>query len=627
MLDFGIAKILTGDSNGLTVTLPAMRAMTPEYASPEQVRGEPITTATDVYSLGVLLYELLAGQRPYKFKSRTPEEIASVICGQDPERPSAIRGERATESARHLLKGDLDNIVLMAMQKEPQRRYASVEQFAEDIGRYLAGEPVIAHQDTNFYRAGKFIQRHKLGVLAAAAVAVSLVTGTVVATWQAHIAAVERRKAEARFNDIRKLANSMLFELHDGIRTLPGSTQVRELLLKRALEYLDSLAKEAEGNVALQQELAAAYERVGEVQGSPTVPNLGNSLAARASYEKALAIRERIAAADPASRVARTALARTYSQLATIFSTTGEPERQMDLIRRALAIHEDLYQSDPAQRSARLGMASGLRALAFAQSDAGDWTGTLESRRRLLAIYKEIAEAEPGNSNFQRNLALGYKYYGAIQGKLRQYAESLQSYQAALAIDQGRLAADPSSTEARMDVSFDLSDIGFIHWQNKELAEALSWYRKALAIREALAREDAKDARVSASLATTLERIGSILFQMGQPSTALHQYAKTLALRQKLVQADPANVRYQIEVGSTCRLLGDTHIAVAKSGRGEASAREARSWYGRALAILEPLDSRGALQGDNQVLLKEVRQALVEAFSPSSRRVSRAPTN
>ena len=203
LLDFGIAKLLSTEDELFAQTMPALRVMTPEYASPEQVKGEKIMTTSDVYSLGVLLYELLTGQRPYRLKTRAPEEIAHAITDQEPERPSTAISQRpdqtSPQSARNaaagaaglsirnpkLLRGDIDNIILMAMRKEPARRYSSVGQFSDDIRRHLEGLPVIARKDTLRYRSEKFIYRHKVGVAAAALIALSLIGGIVATFWEA----------------------------------------------------------------------------------------------------------------------------------------------------------------------------------------------------------------------------------------------------------------------------------------------------------------------------------------------------------------------------------------------------------------------------------------------------------
>ncbi|MBL8187883.1 MAG: serine/threonine protein kinase, partial [Acidobacteria bacterium] len=338
LLDFGIAKLLDPalSPTPVTRTQTSMRLMTPDYASPEQVRGLPVTTASDVYALGVILFELLTGARPYQFETYSPAEIERAICDTEIERPSALAERMNDEGGRmnlvarlfhhssfiphrSSLRGDLDNIVLMALRKEPERRYQSVEQLAEDIRCYLQGRPISARRESALYRTGKFVRRNKLAVAAATLVFFSLLGGIVTTTRAARIAESERARAEAnlaeaqaqraeadrqrliaeeqrtraeaeaaeanlqrqiaeaqhaeadaqrrnaetqqeraerRFAQVRKLANTFLFDFHDKIAALPGSTEAREMVVKTALEYLDSLAKEAEGDVSLQNELA-----------------------------------------------------------------------------------------------------------------------------------------------------------------------------------------------------------------------------------------------------------------------------------------------------------------------------------------------------------------------------------
>ena len=235
LLDFGIAKILNPGLSLHTVdpTIAGAQMMTPGYASPEQVRGETITTASDIYSLGVVLYELLTGHRPYQLSSLSPHEVARVVCEQEPVKPSTVvtrtaTGEQGVASAaitpevvgrkrseppaklRRGLVGDLDNIVLMALRKDPQRRYASVEQFSADINRHLEGMPVVARTDTFGYRAQKFVGRNKLAVAAAALLLLTLAGGVVATSWQAHVARTERARAQQRFDDIRALGTVFL---------------------------------------------------------------------------------------------------------------------------------------------------------------------------------------------------------------------------------------------------------------------------------------------------------------------------------------------------------------------------------------------------------------------------------
>src|SRR5689334_8210486 len=253
LLDFGIAKLLDPEGTVGDRTATVMRVLTPDYASPEQVRGGPITTATDIYSLGIVLYQLLSGRRPYHVESGEVGELLRVVCERDPERPStaAAAGENdgtgldtdPAVSPRHL-RGDLDAIVMKAIRKEPERRYGSVGELADDIRRHLDAQPVRARRGTLSYRTGKFVRPHRVGLVAAALVAVALAGGLVATLREARRARVAEARAQRRFEDVRKLANSFLFEFHDAIRGLPGATAARALLVKRGLEYLDGLAQE-----------------------------------------------------------------------------------------------------------------------------------------------------------------------------------------------------------------------------------------------------------------------------------------------------------------------------------------------------------------------------------------------
>uniref|UniRef100_Q01P94 Serine/threonine protein kinase n=1 Tax=Solibacter usitatus (strain Ellin6076) TaxID=234267 RepID=Q01P94_SOLUE len=231
LLDFGIAKLLGPGMDDFTgaVTIAGERPMTPDYASPEQVRGEPVTTATDIYSLGAVLYELLTGQRAHHIEAYSREAIEKEICAREPKPPSTITRE---------VDSDLNNITLLALRKEPQRRYGSVEQFSEDIRLYLEGRPVRARKDTTRYRASKFLRRNRLGAALSALALIGILIGVLAVKRQA-------RRAEYRFQQVRKLANTVLFDVEQNVATLAGSTKARELIIKTALEYLDNLSLEA----------------------------------------------------------------------------------------------------------------------------------------------------------------------------------------------------------------------------------------------------------------------------------------------------------------------------------------------------------------------------------------------
>ena len=382
LLDFGIAKIVQPGAAAETVsTVAALRLMTPDYASPEQLQGKAATTLSDVYSLGVVLYELLTARPPYAFESPAVEDVARTIATTEPQKPSdaVVQGDGSSRGGpgrtngiltpdrgrlRRQLLGDLDNIVLKAMHKDPQRRYQSVEQFSADVGRHLDGLPVTARKDTLRYRCAKFVRRNTVPVAAGVLLLLTLAAGIVATSWLAHqarlqerIAKLEQARAERRFNDVRQLARSVLFDYHDAIKDLPGATPVRARLVHDALTYLDSLAKEAHDDRSLQRELASAYERVGDVQGGTMFANLGDTAGAITSYRKALQLEEPVATADPQNSQSRRDLAFRRLKLGMLLWETGDVAGALETTRGALTFFESLVAGDLSNSDLREGLA------------------------------------------------------------------------------------------------------------------------------------------------------------------------------------------------------------------------------------------------------------------------------
>ena len=342
LLDFGIAKLLDPagpEREASTRTGAAL--LTPEYASPEQARGEPVTTATDVYSLGAVLYELLADEPPLR-ATGDALELLRRICEVDPPRPSTV----APPERRRELAGDLDNIVLKAMRKEPAQRYASVEQLAEDLARYLDGRPVVARTPTFGYRAGKFVRRNRAAIAAAVLGVAALATLTGVSWREARRADAEARHAERRFDDLRALADTLVFQLDDKIRDLRGSTAARELVVSSALTYLDRLGTEAHGDADLARARARGYMKIGDIQGSLYEPNLGRPADGLQSYTKAGQIIDQLRARDPADRETRRAYAIELYGTAFLRQGTGDMQGARDELDRAIELMRTLPVGD-----------------------------------------------------------------------------------------------------------------------------------------------------------------------------------------------------------------------------------------------------------------------------------------
>ena len=612
LLDFGIAKILDPDEQGAEQTVTVMRLMTPEYASPEQVRGESITTASDVYSLGVVLYCLLTGRRPYGRASRLPHEIVQAVIDTEPEKPSVsvTREETATaravsetrdeipERLQRKLRGDLDNIVLKALRKEPERRYVSVEQFSEDIRRHLEGLPVIARPDTLAYRSGKFVKRHKAGVAAAVIVLLTLITGLIVTLRQTYIARMERAKAEQRFNDVRKLANSLLFEVHDAIQNLPGATPARKLIVDRALQYLDALAKEAKGDLSLQRELAAAYEKVGDVQGGFRAANLGDFPGALASYRKSLAIREAVVAADPANAEAQRELFTAHGKLSDQLMAQGDPAGSLDQIRQLLPIAERLSAGDPKNLADRRNLAIVYLDYGWKRAGPANWQAALEDCRKATSILETLAAENPKDKRTQRILALAYERTGDLLSNYGgQHADSLAMHQKALAIEGALVEQDPQNTMLLRLKAWEILRIGDELRAQGDSAGAFDKYQDGLAILKALSQADPRSVQFHTDVANARARVGAALLQSGKARAALNELQVSLSEFPKSPGIDALSefAMSQFRIAKAYAQLGDQ--------------LQAKLWFQKSIPALETATKRGTLERADQTALEEARRA------------------
>jgi non-specific serine/threonine protein kinase/serine/threonine-protein kinase len=527
LLDFGIAKLLDADGGDVAVATEFGRqAMTPRYASPEQLRGDRVTTVSDVYALGVLLYELLADACPYEVAGKSVDEIRTIVADTELLKPSAIAARRGDHATSRRLRGDLDTIVITAMRIDPVERYASVALLAEDIRRHIEGLPVVARGDSWTYRMSRFVRRRKLGVAAAAAIALSLVGGVVATAWQARVARAERARAERRFNDVRKLANSVLFDYHDAIEALPGATAVRERLVRDALAYLDSLAAEASGEPALQRELAAAYERMGSVLGKPYAASLGNVKGALDSYQKALRIREAMVSADPRSPQNRRELADSHRQLGwQLLATTGT-DAAREHFRQAIAIYSKLVVEYPGDGAVRLALARTYNQLGSLLEDRGDLSGALENERRALALLTELHSASPGEREIRTTLSTTYDYIARSLFLGGETAAALENNRLALELRAALASEDSTNATFRRMLAISYQNDGDFRSQSGDAAGAFASFRRKLAIDEELLAADPANGQAHGDLAYSHYRLADILMAQGMHAEALVHYRR-----------------------------------------------------------------------------------------------------
>jgi non-specific serine/threonine protein kinase/serine/threonine-protein kinase len=591
LLDFGVAKLLEPGTAEPTATGLVM--MTPEYASPEQVRGEPVTTATDVYSLGVVLYELLSGRRPYTLTRRAPAELARAVCEQEPaELPASV-------------PSDLSAVVRMALRKEPERRYSSVEQLAADVRGFLESRPVQARRDTVAYRARKFVRRHRVGVGAAVLLAVTLLGGIGATLWQARVARAERARAERRFQDVRQVANSFLFEFHDSIAGLSGATRARELVVRRGLSFLDGLAREAAGDASLQRELALAYQRMATIQSADGMANLGQTSAALDSLRKALEIQRGLLAAGASDPGLQAETLATANLLGDALVRAGETAAAEQAYRDAQQAASALHHADPAALGARLDLVRAHRNVGWAQELRGDMAGAVRSNQEAVALVEPVATAAGARRDARLELVKTYRGLGGTLQATGDLAGARDRFARALALAEVLAAAEPDDALLRRQVAFCHERLGLALLESAQPQAALERLRGALAAYQRLAAGDPADAEAARDVSVAHGMIGRALLESGKTQEALGTYARAVALAEELAGRAPDNVELKLDVvvhhhslAGALKAAGDLKGAVA-SGR-------------RALALLQAIAAGDPGNAANRERLAEANGLLGE---------------
>ena len=646
LLDFGIAKLLKSDADS-AITGTQNFVFTPEYASPEQVRGEKLTTATDVYSLGVILYELLTGNRPYKTDGKNISDIIRAVCETEPERPSSVvshsmqfeNGEdtnknkqQTTEKGKKTnlkskiqnpksLKGDLDNIILKALRKEPERRYSSVEQFSEDVRRHQIGLPVSASKDTWSYRAAKFAQRNRVAAVAAVLILLTLLGGLATTYYQARIARAERAKAERRFNEVRQLAKTVLFDYHDAIAALPGSTAVRERLIKDSLGYLDNLAGEAAGDPALQREISAAYLKIGDVQGGISTTSSGTTLSSSSvgdtqgafeSYGKALAINEQLIQLAPDDKELGQDLAKCYSRMAEINVSMGKLEAAVDFYRRAITTFEKLFAADPSNKYVRVGLGSFYFVLGNTlgvpgSPNLGRPQEALEQLGKAAAFDESLLAEEPNNLNYRQALGSRYGNIGRIHYGSENYSEALIYYRKALETGEQLVRADATNALFRRELAVQYRNVANALLATGDKSGAIEHLRQAISLFENLMAADAKDTRIRRSAAYGYRDLGIALSAADQPDEALKNLDTALNIFTELSAQDAKNAVVKQQIAITRLKLSEFFI---KRGDAALATENAR----QSINVGEALITDGVQDVDLQKTLADARAQLGDCF-------------
>jgi len=570
LLDFGIAKLLRPDQHNprdAAMTLPGLRLLTPEYASPEQVQGKVLTTATDVYSLGILLYELLVGERPYRLEARDAATLERLICGTPPEPPSQRAYSQPTTSVvipAARLRGDLDTIVLAALRKEPERRYPSVEQLADDVSRYLQDLPIRARPESKRYRAGKFVRRHRAAVAGGLALIAILLGATFITARQAVIAEQQRQRAEAQSARTERVSELLvrIFKVSDPGEARGNTITAREILDRAA----DNLETELGGEPA---DLAAMAETMGRVyRGLGLLEPAGKLYGISLDHRRALWGEE------------NAEVARSLGLLGELRFDQGRQQESLELVKAALEIRRRLLGEEHPDTL------SSLNDLAALRFDLGDYQGAeelfrlnLETRRRLLGEHADVAAA--------------YDNLATVLVKLGRSREAEELFHQALDL-RIRL-----NGEGHPEVVGTRGDLAALLHSSGRVQEAEPLYRQVLADQIRLLGAD------HIRVALTTANLAALLRDEGKIDEAEKLMERAIEIQRLRRGAESLYVSYPImNLADLCRLRG-----------GEPNLTRAEELYREALAIrrqaLRPNhpDLAAPLEGLARLELARSRQA------------------
>ncbi len=627
LLDFGVAKLLDTEERQSGETGILQRRLTPEYASPEQVCGQPVNTATDVYSLGAVLYELLTGARIHEIKSNTPSEWEQAICRSEIARPSSRRRE---------LRGDLDNILLMALRKEPERRYRSVEEFSSDIQRFLEHMPVVARKDSYRYRASKYLRRHRVGIAAAGLVAASLLIGTGLALSKAHeaqearkvaeqqraraeersrqadearliserehAAAEEQRaiavkqagvarsqqlRAQQRLTQMVELANKSLMDVHYAIQRLPGATAARHKIVESTLDYLKSLEKDAANDSDLQLVLAGAYLRMGQIQGSPFSASLGDSAGAMKSYLRGEEWLRPLLRARPRDPEILSVWIDLESGRAELLNVMGKHGEEAELLLGALPFamrlgHLSRMESGGREANIHQMLVSTL------QSDHPDQA--IEHARLSDELFRKLMKANPDDQDNPNALAAVNSLWAATllptdpQGALEHYRESARLREALVKAHPDNSAARRGLMLAYRQIAGALGD-SFQITPGNDIEGARSYYSKAEKMAHELAAADPANRTAQYDVAYVELRIGALDPVSGGEAESLARLQRARDSFEELLKTDPQSVRYLSPLALAHEYVGIRLSAAGKITEALAELKASLVVADRALAL------------------------------------------
>ena len=548
VLDFGIAQLLQSaddDGTGSRGVETTLRPFSLACASPEQLRGERLSLASDIYSLGVLLYELIAGVNPQWNENDSFDDVYRRVVDGSPAKPSRV--------AKRLPR-DLDAIVLKALAKQPSDRYGSVAELDADIERFLNGRPVIAVPPRAAYVAARFIQRNKALTATAAALLVLLIAGAAVYVRQARL---ERR----RFEDASRLVHSVVFDIQPKLEGVAAALPLRKTLIEETMRYLESVSRDAGNDVGLLHELSNAYRELARVQGDLTTSSLGAQAPAVERFARADALMQRALTSAPNDPGLLKDAALLYSRLASFESTQGHADIAFTRAKRAVEYAEQNVQArPPGEFDAREILAGTTFYLGVAAPQA-DWDFRIATFKRTQELFSQLATEQPAKEALSRNIASASRFLSTLYADKQRYGDAIAESRRALSTNDAILARRPDDATIQVEASVDAGLLASYLDSNGQVDDAAAVFDRAIALSERALATDAANARARLFLADGARGYAANRLTAGDPAAARRHITRaldTFSSMQSLGQLPPG-VRWR--VASATRVLAEIELA------------------------------------------------------------------
>ncbi|MFK8051389.1 MAG: protein kinase [Woeseiaceae bacterium] len=622
LLDFGIAKLVeAGDSEDVEATVLGQQALTPSYASPEQVLYGVVTTLSDVYSLGVLSYELLAGERPYQLDTQSQatliESMTSVAIPRPSQRLSMVRdsglrqeiAEKRSSSEDKLsrrLQGDLDNIVLKALSVEPGSRYVSVAAFSADIGRYIAGQPVEAQPDSVGYRLRRFVTRNRVAVLFSTALIFSLIAGLAATSWSYVRAEAARADATARFDQVRSLAKTMMFDVYDDVAKIPGTASVRSNLASTAQTYLETLAADADAPDDVLIDAAQGYSRLYTILNREAVDDPDDRTRALAAYTKAERILTTLVEQSPANVAGWYALGQLTSNRASDQLTVGnDPDAAEKSLIEATGYLAEAEKRAPNDSDVLLSILRADYRYANLEKWKESHEAAVEKSTALMARLERARARWPDSTGLLVLTGDTYQLRGESNYWIDRYDAAIADYTDSIRVYERTLEVggdDHAVTSQIADVYWSRGN-SFIDTQRP--AEAADDFAKAVALVSSAVARDPDDKASQRRMVILRASQAMALVNSGDGDTAIGLMTETNDWFEEQASLD-------VDTSGPQRSLAISYYMMADIYRIAERDEAACSWFQKALEKWQSVDDRFGLAEFDKGQPVKIRELLAD---------------